>query len=70
MSNFSQDSVLIFLVFFQTTMANRRILHWVFKIGNRRESMDFYKNILGEDQCQYCDSDVFLVNCKQCLDFF
>lgn len=28
-------------------MSSRRILHWVFKIGNRRESIDFYKNILG-----------------------
>eukprot|EP00088_Acartia_fossae_P005937 TRINITY_DN12693_c0_g1_i1.p1 TRINITY_DN12693_c0_g1~~TRINITY_DN12693_c0_g1_i1.p1 ORF type:complete len:310 (+),score=91.19 TRINITY_DN12693_c0_g1_i1:38-931(+) len=24
-----------------------RALHWVFKIGNRKESMNFYKNILG-----------------------
>lgn len=26
---------------------SRRALHWVFKIGHRRESIDFYKNILG-----------------------
>lgn len=24
-----------------------RALHWVFKIGNRKDSMDFYKNVLG-----------------------
>jgi len=28
-------------------MVTCRALHWVFKIGNRKESMDFYKNILG-----------------------
>jgi len=28
-------------------MSGRRALHWVFKIGNRRESIDFYKSILG-----------------------
>jgi hypothetical protein len=31
---------------------NRRILHWVFKIGNRQKSIDFYKNILGKDTDQ------------------
>ena len=38
-----------FLFFFQIRMSNRRLLHWVFKVGNRRESIDFYKNILGND---------------------
>jgi len=28
-------------------MLAARSLHWVFKIGNRKESMNFYKNILG-----------------------
>ena len=36
---FSSDSIALKM--------SRRALHWVFKIGHRRESIDFYKNILG-----------------------
>ena len=24
-----------------------RALHWVFKIGDRKKTMDFYRNVLG-----------------------
>lgn len=33
--------------FIMTSLVKGRALHWVFKIGNRQKTMDFYRNILG-----------------------
>jgi hypothetical protein len=54
--------------------ASRRILHWVFKIGNRQKSIDFYKNILGKNKDQvslfviiyFFQEESISLNCCMC----